>query len=195
MKVNVDFGQVGSTSSARHHDSKIVCHLRHRHRVRSPPDRGDRPARGSSLSNHDSQPAKTGESRSYTAITFGSKSNFGVSVFFVPVTLQPPFRTKRVQTFHPQRLILHIRQIAGGSGFVSAGVCTFLFIFFSNQFVGFVVFRFFSFLLHSAPQLSGMIPKPVLTINYPHGPGLCTVQLPLDGFVQHSFRHNCNQHI
>lgn len=55
-------GHVGSTSSRRHHDSKILCHLRHRDRVRSSADRRDRPARGSSLPNNDSQPAKAGES-------------------------------------------------------------------------------------------------------------------------------------
>lgn len=49
------------STSRRQHDAEILCHLRHRHRVRSPPDRGDRPARGSSLSNNDPQPVKKGE--------------------------------------------------------------------------------------------------------------------------------------
>lgn len=43
------------------HDSEILCHLRHRHRLRSPPDCGDRPGGGSSLPNNDPQSVKTGE--------------------------------------------------------------------------------------------------------------------------------------
>lgn len=50
-----------NTTSARHHDSEILCHLRHRDRVRSPPDCGNRPGRGSSLPNNDPQPVKKGK--------------------------------------------------------------------------------------------------------------------------------------
>lgn len=49
------------STSARHHDSEILCHLRHGDRVRSPPDSGDRPGRSPSLPNNDTQPAKKGE--------------------------------------------------------------------------------------------------------------------------------------
>ncbi len=49
------------STSSRHHDSEILCHLRHRNRVRSPPDSGDRAGRSSSLPNSDTQPAKKGE--------------------------------------------------------------------------------------------------------------------------------------
>lgn len=67
--VIIDFSEVlfnqtprgDNTSAIRHHDSEVLCHLRHRHRVRSPPDRGDRPGRGSSLPNNDPQPAKKSE--------------------------------------------------------------------------------------------------------------------------------------
>ena len=68
-RVIIDFSEVlfnqtprgDNTSAIQHHDSEVLCHLRHRHRVRSPPDRGDRPGRGSSLPNNDPQPAKKSE--------------------------------------------------------------------------------------------------------------------------------------
>lgn len=113
--------QVGSSSSARHHDSKILCHLRHRDRVRSSADRRDRPARSSSLPNNDSQPAKAGESLSpclRNAISFLSMLSFIVPVNYFDLF----FASKHVQCV-PSAVCTH-RSVAGVA---PAGVCKWCF--------------------------------------------------------------------
>lgn len=153
------------STSARHHDSEILCHLRHRDRVRSPPDSGDRPGRGSSLPNNDTQPTKKGE------LCHLSVQRRGVH------TLSHSSHLSRLRVLNVSSAAVNRAHSASHWQYMrgvirSSSAFGWIISLFTSTYNPQFVFRYILRL-----RLSGTNPEPPPVIN----PRLCSVQVPLHG--------------